>query len=103
MQVEIIYKNKENFKLISELDIGYFRAKLSKYIASNYSLSNNEIYIMFENCNLSNILRNSFNIDELSELIIIQLPQLNRTNAYMGRSYGDIKSYINELIQYKGE
>lgn len=101
MKVEIVYKNKENCKLTNELDIGYFRAKLLKYIASNYSLSHNEIYIIFENCNLSNILRNSFNIDELAELIGIQLPQQTRTNlVYV---HQDLKSYISQLIEYKGE
>lgn len=101
MKVEIVYKNKENYKLTNELDIGYFRAKLLKYIESNYPLSDNEIYTMFENCNLSNILKDSFNIDELSELIIIQLPQLQRT-TYTGK-YVDLKSYISQLIEYKGE
>lgn len=103
MQAKIVYKNKENCKVTSELDIGYFRAKLLKYIMSEYSLSYNEVYTIFENCNLSNILRNSFNIDELSELITIQLPQTKRTNNYMGRQYGDINAYIGQLIQYKGE
>lgn len=99
--IELVIKDKELLKL-DDLNIGTFRGLLTQFIMKkNKNLGYNEIYILFENINLNNILRNGFRIVNLVELLHVQLSSIDTKSTVVAITQYSLNDFIKNILEFK--